>query len=115
MKVTVKNSWILEFNAVRAYLNLVDKTTNRVIVPVGRDVAYAIARTAKYTQSQLSILHAKELERDTLKSDTWLAEWKALLDTEIEIEVHCFQLTDLPKDIQVPEDFFRVLDPLIQH
>ena len=137
MKAKVTNQWILNFNALRGYLNLVSKETNKPIYALGRDATYAIARTGKKVKDDVELMTEKDAEFDkqqkqleaavkTANGDDGTAEqlladfkkqreeeWEALLDTEVEVEVHKFQLADLPKDVNMPEGFMETLDTLI--
>lgn len=130
MKLKTTNQWIQDFVAFRNYLNLVDKSTQKPIVNVGRDVAYAVARTAKKVKDDIELLEEKQkkLNEDRQKLDadvvanvdgskesleaflkTSQDEWRELLEREIEVEVHAIKQTDLPAEANLPQAFFETL------
>jgi hypothetical protein len=125
MKTKVTYEWILAFNSVRGYLNLVDKATNKALVTPGPDVAWATARTGKRLKDDMEILQEKEREKvDFLASNTdekekeeflkqWETEWKELLKREVEVDLYQFKFSSIPKSVNLPEGFYDILEPLI--
>lgn len=134
MKIKVTNQWILDFNTVRAYLNLVGRDTNRPLISLGRDLMYAMKRTGNKVKDDVSILAEEDKKREVIENKLRLAkadggletksleeelkkhksEWQELLKKEIDIEVHTVKLSDFPDPNPLPEHFFNTLAELIQ-
>lgn len=138
-KIKVDNNWVLGFNSFRTYLNNnIDPDTRMPRVNLGRTVTYAVNRTAKKIKDELELIgeeqKSQEVQRedkrreieqpDHVKALATSPEYKKLCEDldeqfaefmkkEIEVEVHKFNLTDLPETCNLPEVFMGTLSEMM--
>lgn len=138
MKLKTKTSFVWDFCQMQGYLNTVDKITSKPVVNLERDVMYALARTGKKLKGDIEILQEKQeqrikdLEPISIKCHNELTakedkeeefkaynvkfndDWKHLMKTEIEVDVHAIKLSDIPKGVNLPEMFWNVLVEMVE-